>query len=138
MLWRTTHRYASASLDEGMMNAGLMVPAQESKRAYHELRRKFVATPSEDDAPSSLELRQTIIALTHTVSRLDKGRTQLVVDIINTTWAGRDNLFFKAYLRLLGNLVSAHSNYIPLVTKMLVRFLALSMCLSPIFKLYVS
>lgn len=47
------------------------------------------------------------------------------MDIVETTWAGRDNLFFKAYLRLLGNLVSAHSNYIPLVTKMLVHHLSL-------------
>jgi len=68
------------------------------------------------------------------VSRLDKGCTQLVVDIIKTTWAGRDNLFFKTYLRFLGNLVSAHSNYIPLVTKMLVHHLALGssrMCTLP-------
>ncbi|KAI5780709.1 RNA polymerase I-specific transcription initiation factor RRN3 [Peziza echinospora] len=107
------------------VNTALDERAAGNTRPYQELRRKFIAHPAEDDAPSSLELRQTMSALTHSVSRLGKGCLLLVSDIVNTTWAGRDNLFFKAYLRLLGNLVSAHSNYMPMVTKMLVKHLAL-------------
>ncbi|KAF8477454.1 RNA polymerase I-specific transcription initiation factor RRN3-domain-containing protein [Kalaharituber pfeilii] len=116
------------------VNSALDEKTSGNNRTYLELRRKFMADPFETDAPSSLELRQTISALTHTVSRLDKSYTQLVLDIINTAWAGRDNLFFKAYMRLIGNLVSAHSTYIPLVTKMLVHHLALNssrMCTLP-------
>jgi RNA polymerase I-specific transcription initiation factor RRN3 len=63
----------------------------------------------------------TLSALTNVVSRLDQNCATLVQDIIAATWVGRDTLFVSAYVRFLGNLVSAHANYMGVVTKMLVR-----------------
>jgi len=74
--------------------------------------------------PSSQEMRMTLSALANVVSRLDNSCTTLVKDIVATSWVGRDGLFVSAYVRLLGNLVSAHANYMGLVTKMLVRNLS--------------
>jgi len=76
------------------------------------------------EPPSSQELQMTLSALTNVVSRLDNGCATLVKDIVAASWVGRDGLFVSAYVRLLGNLVSAHANYMGLVTKMLVRNLS--------------
>lgn len=66
----------------------------------------------------------TLKALSNVVSRLDNSCATLVKDIVATSWVGRDGLFVSAFVRLLGNLVSAHANYMGLVTKMLVRNLS--------------
>ncbi|KAA8906289.1 RNA polymerase I-specific transcription initiation factor RRN3 [Sphaerosporella brunnea] len=92
---------------------------------YEELRHKFQANPAnvdgENKPPSSPEMQMTLSALTNVVSRLDQNCASLVQDIIAATWVGRDTLFVSAYVRFLGNLVSAHANYMGVVTKMLVR-----------------
>jgi RNA polymerase I-specific transcription initiation factor RRN3 len=67
----------------------------------------------------------TLSALTHIVSRLDHDCSALVKDIIDARWVGRDTMFVSAYVRFLGNLVSAHANYMDVVTRMLVKSLSL-------------
>jgi len=83
----------------------------------------FSADPGGEDTPSSLELQNTISALTNTVSRLNGSCFQLVKDIINCQWVARESGFVESYVRLLGNLVSAHSNYMDLIVNMLVQHL---------------
>jgi RNA polymerase I-specific transcription initiation factor RRN3 len=96
---------------------------------YEELRHKFQADPADVDEgskpPSSQELQMTLSALTNVVSRLDNSCAALVKDIIACSWVGRDGMFVSAYVRFLGNLVSAHANYMGAVTKMLVGDLGL-------------
>lgn len=92
---------------------------------YEDLRRKFQADPAEENPdrpiPSSGELQMTLAALSNVVSRLNQGCAKLVEDVIATTWVGRDDGFVGVYVRFLGNLVSAHANYMGVVTEMLVR-----------------
>ncbi|BFZ61950.1 DNA independent RNA polymerase I transcription factor [Saitoella coloradoensis] len=92
---------------------------------FEDLQRLFTVKPTAPDAPSSSQLRQILGALTNHVSRLDSSASILVRAIIGCHWAGRDDLFVGAYVRFLGNLVSAHAGYIPLVTHMLVQHLSL-------------
>ncbi|TGZ83056.1 RNA polymerase I-specific transcription initiation factor RRN3 [Ascodesmis nigricans] len=92
---------------------------------YNELRRKFRADPragelSDEEPPSSNELRMTLHALTGVVSRLGDNCKQLVSDIVACKWVGRDQMFVGEYVRFLGNLVSAHASYMSEVTRMLV------------------
>ena len=63
----------------------------------------------------------TLSALMNVVSRLDNSCATLVKDVISASWVGRDGMFVSAFVRFLGNLVSAHANYMGVVTKMLVR-----------------
>ncbi|KAI5778521.1 RNA polymerase I-specific transcription initiation factor RRN3 [Geopyxis carbonaria] len=96
---------------------------------YEELRRKFQINPAEEDLagreiPSSNELQMTLTALTNVVSRLDNTCSTLVKDIVNARWVGRDDMFVNTYVRFLGNLVSAQSNYMGIVSKMLVSNLS--------------
>ncbi|KAL7269125.1 DNA independent RNA polymerase I transcription factor [Rhizina undulata] len=128
----------SRDLEAGAVFGKFVGNALDEKAAgnstrYEELRRKFSTDPTDEAAPSSSELKRTIVALTQVVSRLNSSSAPLVKDIVGCQWAGRDNLFVGAYVRLLGNLVSAHANYMGIVTKMLVGHLgALS---SSIYKL---
>lgn len=64
----------------------------------------------------------TLSALTQTVSRLDGSCSALVKDIIQCQWVARNSLFVGTYVRFLGNLVSAHSTYMGIVTRMLVGY----------------
>ena len=93
---------------------------------YEDLRRKFQADPGDDTegarpAPSSQEMQMVLAALTGVVSRLDAGCARLVEDVVETVWLGRDDMFVNAYVKFLGNLVSAHANYMGVVAGMLVR-----------------
>lgn len=91
---------------------------------YDELRRKFRVNPAKDDpddpAPASNELRLYLHALTGCVASLGANCAELVRDVVNARWIGRDDLFVSAYVKFLGNLVSAHAGYMGIVTKMLV------------------
>ena len=98
-----------------------------ASQRYDELRKKFSISPKDDMAASTKELRQLISALTYVVSQLNQPCSSLVYDIVNTKWAGRDDQFFRTYLSFLLHVVSAHSNYVFMVTKMLVKHLALRM-----------
>lgn len=64
----------------------------------------------------------TLSALTQTVSRLNGSCLTLVEAIIECQWVARNGLFVGTYVRFLRNLVSAHSNYMGIVTEMLVGY----------------
>lgn len=89
---------------------------------YEVLRAKFSANPSEEGAPSSHELQMTIVALSQRVSQLNGPCSSLVKDIVACQWVARSSVFVSAYIRFLGNLVSAHSSYMGIATRMLVEF----------------
>lgn len=95
---------------------------QGNSANYQVLRLKFSADPSEEDAPSSQELQMTITALSQKVSQLNGSCSTLVQDIVECQWVARSSVFVSAYVRFLGNLVSAHSSYMGMVTRMLVGF----------------
>lgn len=78
----------------------------------------------------------TLSALTQTVSRLNGSCSTLVRAIIECPWVARNSLFVGTYVRFLGNLVSAHPNYMGIVTEMLVGYFGY--CKHPIFKHLVS
>lgn len=100
----------------------LLTGRQGNTANFELLRKKFSSDP--EDEPSSLELQNTVLALTHTVSRLNGSCWPLVKDIVNFRWVARDGGFVTAYVRLLGHLASAHSNYMDTIIKMLVRHLS--------------
>ncbi|RPA94443.1 RNA polymerase I-specific transcription initiation factor RRN3 [Choiromyces venosus 120613-1] len=120
---KTIEINATNSLFRRFVNNALDERAAGNNANFELLRRKFSVGPDSEDAPSSLELQNTISALTNTVSRLNGSCSQLVKDIINSQWAARESGFVGAYVKLLGNLVSAHSNYMDLIVNMLVQHL---------------
>ncbi|KAG0644810.1 RNA polymerase I-specific transcription initiation factor RRN3 [Tuber brumale] len=120
---KTTETNSTNSLFRKFVNNALDERAAGSNANFELLRRKFSADPGNEDAPSSLELQNTILALTNTVSRLNGSCSQLVGDIINCQWVARESGFVGSYVKLLGNLVSAHSNYMDLIVSMLVQHL---------------
>lgn len=112
---------------------GALYPFTLAKRIAHDglqgnttnfevLRRKFTTDPSDESAPSSHELQMTLSALTQTVSHLNELCSTLVRAIIECQWVARNSLFVGMYVRFLGNLVSAHPNYMGIVTEMLVGY----------------
>ncbi|CUS07084.1 unnamed protein product [Tuber aestivum] len=120
---KTTETNVTNSLFRKFVNNALDERTAGSNANFELLRRKFSADPGSEDAPSSLELQNTVLALTNTVSRLNGSCSQLVKDIIGCQWVARESGFVGSYVKLLGNLVSAHSNYMDLIVNMLVQHL---------------
>ncbi|PWW76420.1 RNA polymerase I-specific transcription initiation factor RRN3 [Tuber magnatum] len=120
---KTMETNTTNSLFRKFVHNALDERAAGSNANFELLRRKFSTDPGGEDAPSSLELQNTISALTNTVSRLNGSCSQLVKDIINCRWVARESGFVGSYVKLLGNLVSAHSNYMDLIVNMLVQHL---------------
>ncbi|KAL0637184.1 DNA independent RNA polymerase I transcription factor [Maublancomyces gigas] len=104
------------------VNNALTEKAAGNAINFNVLRKKFTTHPSEESAPSSHELQMTLSALTQNVSRLNGSCSTLVLAIIKCQWVARSGLFVGAYVRFLGNLVSAHPNYMGIVTEMLVGY----------------
>lgn len=88
--------------------------------AYDQTIEIFTTEPTAADAPSPLTLKNHILALTSSVSLLDRSCSGLVHAILDTQWLGREDTFVSSYVRFLGNLVSAQGGYVPAVLSMLV------------------
>ncbi|EEB06694.1 ribosomal DNA transcription factor Rrn3 [Schizosaccharomyces japonicus yFS275] len=101
--------------------------AQGNPSAYEDMCRQFSAAADADDAPSSSQLQNLLMALTRNVSRLDSSCSSLISSILSTNWSMRDDAFVSSYVRFLGNLLSAQSTYMPLVMTMIVQ----QMCFQP-------
>lgn len=103
------------------VNKALDDKAEGNFAGYEDLRRQFAAKSDTKDAPSSLQLQNLLSALTCNVSRLDSSNSSLVMSVLDSVWVSRDESFVRCYTRFLGNLISAQSNYLPLVMTMLIQ-----------------
>jgi RNA polymerase I-specific transcription initiation factor RRN3 len=87
--------------------------SQDSRHGHHH----------EDDTERSRtplqELKAYIIALTNCVPLLKKCN-QLVKSVLQVSWLGRDEDFFKVYLQFLAALVTSQGSYLPPVLSMMV------------------
>ncbi|KAM0751693.1 RNA polymerase I-specific transcription initiation factor RRN3 [Meredithblackwellia eburnea MCA 4105] len=68
------------------------------------------SSPNAD--PASPQLKVWLDALTHVVSKLDKTHAPLVETIISLPWATLDDSFVAAYVRFIGALVSARTEWL--------------------------
>ncbi|KAH8149995.1 uncharacterized protein LAJ45_06148 [Morchella importuna] len=118
----TPEVHSASTIFRKFVTNALNEHAMGNSANYQVLRLKFSADPSEEDAPSSQELQMTITALSQKVSQLNGSCSTLVQDIVECQWVARSSVFVSAYVRFLGNLVSAHSSYMGMVTRMLVGF----------------
>lgn len=109
-------RFVSGALDEKHKGNNVR---------YEELKRKFNISPSDPEAPSSTELRHTLVALSQVAWRLDQSCVGLVSSVVAMSWVGRDAAFVKEFTKFLGTLVSAYSTYMDLVIDMLIENLTL-------------
>jgi RNA polymerase I-specific transcription initiation factor RRN3 len=60
----------------------------------------------------SAQLRVWLLALSHTVSRLERRHSALVDAIVNLPWITMDNAFVKSYTVFVGMLLSARPEYL--------------------------
>lgn len=106
---------------------------QGSNERYHELLSQFrslLPNPSQQPSstassstlpPTPSQLRIWLDALTHVVSKLDKTHTPLVETILAIPWATMDDQFVSAYVRFVGALVSARTEWLRSVLEKCVK-----------------
>lgn len=87
---------------------------------YDHIKEVFTTEPTADDVPSPTALTNHILAMTNSVSLLDKSCHSLVQASLRLEWLGRDDAFVSIYVRFLGNLVSAQGGSVPAVLSHLV------------------
>ena len=92
--------------------------------AYARVKEVFTMNPTADDAPSPIAMRNYVVALISVASRLNKTCSGLVHAVLACNWLGRDEKFVLLYIRLLGNIVSAHGGFVGVVLGMIVDNLA--------------
>lgn len=99
---------------------------------YHSLKNVYAKKkPSEEEIGPSTMNNYTM-ALLANVSLLNKSNPDLVHAVLSSDWLGRTEDYVALYVRLLGNLVSAHGVFLADVVRMLVNNLTAGMTHSSI------
>jgi RNA polymerase I-specific transcription initiation factor RRN3 len=88
---------------------------------YNHIKSIFTTSTTAADAPSPSALRDHVIALTYSVSRLNRSCSGLVHAVLSCNWLGRDEAFVALFTNFLGNLVTAQGIYVGAVLSMLVE-----------------
>ena len=94
--------------------------ATGDNNSYDQIRHHFTLKPGAEDAPSTTLLKKYVIALTRSVTLLNRNCSSLVHAILDCQWLGRDEEFVNLYGKLLGSLMSAYGGYTGGVMRMLV------------------
>lgn len=76
---------------------------------------------SSQPPPTTSQLRIWLDALTHVVSKLDETHGTLVETILALPWATMDDGFVTSYMRFIGALVSARTEWLRLVLEKCVK-----------------
>lgn len=74
---------------------------------------------ADDDLRSDAELRTYVLAVSSSVQMLNRDCDGLVKALLRCNWMGRDDVFVKTYVNLLGNLASAQGYTLSLILDML-------------------
>ncbi|ROT39785.1 RNA polymerase I-specific transcription initiation factor rrn3 [Sodiomyces alkalinus F11] len=92
------------------------------KEMFATENRRTGADVGEDSSPKPQELKRYILALTNCVPLLkNRACNGLVRNILQVSWLGRDEEFYKVYLQLMAALVSSQGSYLSLVLTMMVE-----------------
>ena len=96
--------------------------ARGDSEGYDNIKEIFAPRRGDDDARDvdQGEMRQYLLALASCASSLNRSCKGLVGSLLACEWMGRDEAFVKAYVQLLGSLVSAQGIYVSSVLGMLV------------------
>lgn len=98
------------------------------EQPYYDIKKLFSQDPRNPSeaqyAPSSSLLRKHLIGLTNNATALNRSCADLVNEVINTQWVGRDEAFVARFVSFLGILLSSQGGYLGKVLKMLVSHFA--------------
>jgi hypothetical protein len=95
---------------------------QGNSEPFDELVNQFnFKRKSEEGPPVTAQLRLWILALSHTVSRLERHHSALVDAIANMPWTTMDNSFVQSYILFIGMLLSARTEYLSLILSKIVQ-----------------
>ena len=89
--------------------------------AYDELKAVFDAKGLEATDNSPATMRSYISALLSNVSSLNKTCSDLIHSVLNSEWLGREDDYVKIFVRIVVNIVSAQTNFLADVLRMLVE-----------------
>jgi len=86
----------------------------ELKDIFANEKERYLApiAGEEEDTLKPQELVLYVIALTSCAPSLNKSCSALVKTILQCSYLGRDDTFFKAYCQLMAALASAHGSYL--------------------------
>ena len=93
---------------------------------YDKLKDVYSTKKGQEEDLSSTNLKNYTIALTGDVSMLNKSNADLVHLVLQSEWLGRQEDYVTVYVRLLANIVSAHSIFLGDAMSMLVSNLTAS------------
>ena len=93
---------------------------------YDKLKDVYSTKKDQEEDLSSTTIRNYTIALTGDVSMLNKSNADLVHLVLQSEWLGRQEDYITVYVRLLANIVSAHSIFLGDAMSMLVSNLTAS------------
>ncbi|KAI5993559.1 RNA polymerase I-specific transcription initiation factor RRN3 [Pisolithus albus] len=97
------------------INKALQGKLEGENKDFDDLVDQFNPRRAVECATLSSQLRIWIVALSHVLSRLERGHSPLVEAIVNFPWTTMDATFVKLYSDFIGILVSARPEYLSLV-----------------------